>query len=193
MKSKKILLPDQTVATSRRRFLKLGLAVAGGTLLPAGLVQAKAASRAECALSFYNTHTGERCNAVYQADGRLVEDGLRQINWILRDFRSGEVERMDLSLLELLTDLRSTLGTDKPFQIISGYRSPATNSMLRHSGGGGVAKKSLHMQAKAIDIRIDGVALHHLRDAAKSLQAGGVGYYPGSDFVHVDVGRVRYW
>lgn len=193
--SSKILPPNEEMLISdRRRFLALGLAVAGTTLIPAGLAQAKQASSAgECSLSFYNTHTGETCRSVYRANGQYVPDGLKQINWILRDFRSGEVQPMDVTLLDLLSDLHTTLDAKKPLQIISGFRSPATNAQLRSSGSGGVAKKSLHMQAKAIDVRIEGVALHHLRDAAKSLQAGGVGYYPGSNFVHLDVGRVRYW
>jgi len=110
----------------------------------------------------------------------------------LRDFRTDEVLPIDPQLLDLLHNLRSTLGTNQPFQIISGYRSPTTNANLA-ANSGGVAKRSLHMQGKAIDIRIEGTPLKHLREAAVALQGGGVGYYPGSNFVHMDVGRIRTW
>jgi uncharacterized protein YcbK (DUF882 family) len=111
---------------------------------------------------------------------------------VLRDHRTDEVAEMDPRLLDLLFNLQGKLGASTPFHVISGYRSPRSNAMLVAKGGG-VAKKSLHMQGKAIDIRLPGRELADLRKAALGLKAGGVGYYPKSDFVHVDVGRVRHW
>ncbi|MDE3155918.1 MAG: DUF882 domain-containing protein, partial [Acidobacteriota bacterium] len=146
----------------------------------------------ERALAFYNLHTDERLKTVYWAEGDYVPDALTDINHILRDFRTGTVKPVHTDLLELLHRLSATLDTAQPFDIISGYRSPATNAMLRHRSEG-VAKNSLHMRAMAIDIRVPGQSLAHLHRAAVSLRGGGVGYYPKSDFVHVDVGRVRYW
>jgi uncharacterized protein YcbK (DUF882 family) len=117
------------------------------------------------------------------------------VNYILRDFRANLIKPIDPKLLDLLHELGGTLETDQPFHIISGYRSPQTNAMLRERGGSstGVASHSLHIDGKAIDIRVPGVRLAHLRNAATSLKIGGVGFYPDLDFVHVDVGRVRYW
>jgi uncharacterized protein YcbK (DUF882 family) len=117
------------------------------------------------------------------------------LNYILRDFRVNEIKPIDPTLFDLLHELGGTLETDQPFHIISGYRSAQTNAMLRERGGAttGVASHSLHMDGQAIDIRVPGVKLERLRDAAKSLKIGGVGFYPDLDFVHVDVGRVRYW
>ncbi len=144
------------------------------------------------ALSFAHLHTGERLSLEYYCDGRYQPEALAQVNRLLRDFRTGEVGTMDPTLLDLLHGLSRLTGTRRPFEIISGYRSPATNEALRrHSGG--VASHSLHMKGQAIDIRLADVALVQLRDAAMSMRAGGVGYYLQSDFVHVDTGRVRTW
>ena len=118
---------------------------------------------------------------------------LNTLNHFLRDHYSGEVGRIDPQLHDLLHALRQSLGTREPFQVISGYRCPATNDRLRRTRGGGVASRSLHMDGRAIDVRLPGVTLTTLRDAAWSLQAGGVGYYAASQFVHVDTGRVRRW
>lgn len=185
---------EANTCLARRRLLKLGLAAAATAGLAPTIVNAtNRPLEGERSLSFYNTHTGEKIRSVFWADGTFVESGLKEVSWILRDFRTGDIEQIDPQLLNVLHNLRGRLETQQPIHIISGYRSPATNTMLRHSGGGGVAKGSLHMQAKAIDLRVPGVELSYLHKAAKSLQAGGVGYYPSSDFVHVDVGRVRYW
>jgi uncharacterized protein YcbK (DUF882 family) len=146
----------------------------------------------ERALRFYNTHTGEKLAATYWSHGEYLGDGLEEINWILRDFRNGEIAEIDPGLLDLLHVLHRRLPAKGPFHVISGYRSPATNAQLR-SQSSGVAKKSLHMKGMAIDIRLPGVELKDLRRAAMQLRGGGVGYYAKSDFVHVDVGRVRYW
>jgi uncharacterized protein YcbK (DUF882 family) len=185
---------------NRRSFLGFGAIAAAAALSP---VRADARSMHSGAapkvpvrtLSFFNTHTGERLRTTYCEAGSYDAGALREINYILRDFRVDEVKPIDPKLLDLLHELSGTLETDRPFHIISGYRSPHTNQMLRQRGGAttGVATRSLHMVGKAIDIRLPGVKLDHLRGAARSLKLGGVGYYPSSNFVHVDTGRVRFW
>ncbi len=143
-------------------------------------------------ISFYNVHTDERLNAVFWADGRLQPEALNQIDHILRDYRTGEVKQIDVRLLHLLHDLKKSLGTGEPYNVLSGYRSPATNAML-HAESPAVALHSLHIEGMAIDIRVPGTQLTTIRDAALAMGRGGVGYYPDSDFVHVDVGRPRFW
>jgi uncharacterized protein YcbK (DUF882 family) len=181
---------------SRRAFLRLGGLAAAAVLARAPLQASGAAPRgAERVLSFFNLHTGERLQAAYCCEGVYQTEALGKINHILRDFRRNEIKAIDVKLLDLLHELGGVLGTGKPFHVISGYRSPATNAALQSQGGArtGVATQSLHMVGKAIDIRIPGVRLDRLRSAARSLGLGGVGYYPASDFVHVDTGRVREW
>jgi uncharacterized protein YcbK (DUF882 family) len=114
------------------------------------------------------------------------------INHVMRDHRTDEVHEIDPRLMDQLSDLRSITESSAPYQIISGYRSPRTNAML-HSNSNGVASRSLHMDGRAIDIRVQGVPLTRLRDAALGMRAGGVGYYAASDFIHIDTGRVRRW
>ena len=181
----------------RRAFLGIGAAAAATTLIPS---TARAASSAvtkspERTLSFFNTHTGERLKSTYCTGGCYRPEALAELNHIMRDFRVNEVKPIDPRVFDLLHELGGTLETDQPFHIISGYRSRETNALLRERGGAttGVASHSLHMVGQAIDIRVPGVKLPHLRDAAKSLKIGGVGFYPDLNFVHVDVGRVRYW
>ncbi len=147
---------------------------------------------AERKLSFYNTHTGENIKAVYCEQGAYVTQALTDINYILRDFRTGEVKEIDTALLDLLFTLQQKLDSNGPFHVISGYRSQKTNSLLCDLSNG-VARSSLHIQGKAIDIRLPGFDLKTLQRMTIELRSGGVGYYPKSDFVHVDVGRVRYW
>jgi len=144
------------------------------------------------ALAFRNLHTGEEVDVVYRADGQVDHGALREIDWVLRDFRTGEARPMDQRLLDLLWRLRVTLDTTAPYEVISGYRSAATNAMLARESRG-VSRVSLHMKAMAIDVRLPDRPLMAVRDAALGLRRGGVGYYPASDFVHVDVGRVRWW
>lgn len=168
---------------NRRRFV---------AALAAAPVLAQARSGEARVLSFSHLHTGEALEVEYFSAGRYLPDALGAVNHLLRDFRSGDVGEMDPALLDLLHALQSQTGSRKPYQIISGYRSPATNRML-HERSSGVASKSLHMNGQAIDIRVADVPLAQLRNAALSLQRGGVGFYPGSDFVHVDTGRVRAW
>jgi uncharacterized protein YcbK (DUF882 family) len=178
---------DETVF-SRRRLLQLGAA----TLIN-GFFHAQAgASPAERSLAFFNTHTGERLRVTYWERGDYVREPLAAINHILRDHRANAVEPIDTGLLDLLFALRNNLESSQPFHVISGYRSAQTNAAL-HAASSGVAQNSLHCAGKAIDIRMPGRELRTLHRAAVALKAGGVGYYPKSDFVHVDVGRVRYW
>ncbi len=143
-------------------------------------------------ISLLNTHTGDKFAGAYVDKGMFVPDALAQINRVMRDHRTNEVHTIDPALLDLLSDLNGVLEAKAPFQIISGYRSPTTNAKLRDASEG-VATRSLHMDGKAIDIRVKGVECADLRDAALTMKRGGVGFYPASDFVHVDTGRVRRW
>jgi uncharacterized protein YcbK (DUF882 family) len=146
-------------------------------------------------VKFHNLHTDEKLDAVFWENGEYVSDALHAVNHVLRDFRTNTTHEMNPGLLDLLTAVSAKTESSSPFYVISGYRSPQTNAMLRNEGGEGtgVARKSLHMEGEAIDIRLGDVALNHLHNAALSLRAGGVGYYPTSNFVHMDVGPVRQW
>lgn len=178
---------------SRRDFLTAGLVAAAACLFPyETLAAVPDVFAAEKALTFYNTHTGENMKAVYWSQGAYLPQALADVNHIMRDYRTGEVKEIDPDLLDLLFALRQKLERTGPFHIISGYRSAETNSLLSAMSDG-VAKNSLHIYGKAIDIRIPGCELKTLQRAAIDLGRGGVGYYPGSDFVHLDVGRVRRW
>ena len=183
-------MPNQPLS-SRRTFLRMmggltaGLAVSSSAL-------GKIASSQERSIAFYNLHTGESLKTTFYLDGHFLPDSLKEVSYLLRDHRTDEMCDMSPQLLTLLGDLKTRLGIVKPFHIISGYRSPATNNMLSQKSDG-VAKKSLHMQGKAIDIRIPGVEIKRLHKGALALKGGGVGLYSNSDFVHLDVGRVRYW
>jgi uncharacterized protein YcbK (DUF882 family) len=174
---------------SRRTFL-------GSMLAAVPIIAAPGAARAEAApiraLRFTHTHTGEHLAIEYFDRGAYLPDALSTVNHFLRDFRTGDVHDIDPALLDLLYGLTRVTETSKPFQVISGYRSPATNEMLRHRSEG-VAAGSLHMLGQAIDIRLADVPLAALRRAAVDARRGGVGYYPASGFVHVDTGRVRMW
>lgn len=144
-------------------------------------------------LRFLQLHTGERLDVVYRKGNDYDPDALEQVDHLLRDYRNGEVRAYDPRLLDVLEELMVSLGRPGgEIDVVCGYRTPHTNEYLR-AHGHGVAKHSLHMQAMAIDIRIPGVPTAELRDAALRLRRGGVGYYAESDFVHVDVGRVRRW
>ena len=144
-------------------------------------------------LAFVNTHTSESLRVVYRDGPRYLTDALARIDHLLRDHRTNEVHPIDPALLDQLNRLASLLGVGiDPYHVISGYRSPRSNAMLAGRSGG-VAKKSLHMSGQAIDIRVPDVPLARVREAALSMKAGGVGYYPRSDFVHLDTGRIRQW
>ena len=174
------------------------LRIAGGALIAGAASSVLAPGASATALgeprrvSLYNLHTGDRFSDAYWRQGDYVPDAMAAIKHVMRDFRSNEVHDIDPRLLDQLHQLNGLLAAQAPYQIISGYRSPATNAML-HANSDGVATHSLHLDGRAIDIRVAGVDLTHLRDAALSLRAGGVGYYQASDFVHVDTGRVRHW
>lgn len=179
----------------RRKLLQLGLASAAGLALPAHGWATPLSGAEIRRLAFSNLHTGEKIDAVYWEKGSYVPDAMQALNKVLRDFRTGEVHPMDNRLFDLLDDLSAKLESKKPFQVISGYRSPVTNKSLQSKGGShsGVATHSLHMDGQAMDIRVEGVQLANLRNAALTMQRGGVGYYPQDNFVHVDTGRVRRW
>jgi uncharacterized protein YcbK (DUF882 family) len=144
-------------------------------------------------LHFFHTHTGETLNIVYRNDEGYDHESLARLNRYLRDHRTGEIHEYDPRVFDLLYDLTTALGNPNlEIDVVCGYRTPGSNEFLR-THGHGVARHSLHMRAMAIDIRVPGVPIAQLRDAALALHRGGVGYYVASDFVHVDVGRVRRW
>lgn len=174
----------------RRRFLQRTLLV-----LPACMVLpawAGAVAAGQRRLYLVNTHTGEVMDLAYWQDGSYLPEGLGMLDWLLRDHRSGAVLPMDQGLFDLLHALAAAAGVPPHYEVISGYRSPATNSMLAATTDG-VSSGSLHMEGRAIDVRLRGLPTIALRDLALARQAGGVGYYPASDFVHLDLGRVRQW
>ena len=181
---------NSNIQLSRRAFLTT---IAGAAVtLAAPNVIASAVTARDRELTFYNTHTGEKLSATFWSDGNYLDDGIDEINWILRDHRAGIANPIDPKLLDLLHQLQAKVEHQGEFHIISGYRSPATNNMLNKRSSG-VAKRSYHMQGKAIDVRLPGFDSRQLRKAAIALKGGGVGFYSSSDFVHLDVGRVRYW
>ena len=191
MKEKKLIAHHSQVPhPGRRSFLQTCLGT--GATLAAPSLWASVHRAPERTLSFTNLHTGEKLRTTFWAQGDYIRDELKAVNRVLRDHRSGDVHAMDPKLLDLLYLLQQSVAVKGAFHIISGYRSPATNRQLS-ARSSGVAKKSLHMQGKAIDIRLPGCELKQLQKAALALQAGGVGYYPKSNFIHVDTGRVRRW
>jgi uncharacterized protein YcbK (DUF882 family) len=143
-------------------------------------------------LSFFHTHTGESATITFRRDGVYDERALAQLNWLLRDWRVGEAAKMDPQIFDILWEIYRSVGSREAIHVISAYRSPATNGMLRQASSG-VAENSQHMSGKAIDIRLPDVDTARLREAAMRLQYGGVGFYPSSNFVHVDTGSVRAW
>jgi uncharacterized protein YcbK (DUF882 family) len=174
---------------TRRRFLGLALAAGGGLLVPGATAAAATASRR---LAFHNLHTGETVGAAYWERGRYVPEGLAEIDYVLRDFRTGDVHPIDPYLLDLVHGLHRTMAYHGPVHVISGYRSPETNAMLARRSGK-VAKNSYHVKGMAIDLRLPGRRLDQVRAMAVRLGGGGVGFYPESQFVHMDTGPVRAW
>ena len=178
-----------TLLTNRRTFLKMG-ATAALSLLPCPAMAVRVPEHQ--ILSFYNIHTGESLSTCYRSHGKLIHRAVGRISTIMRDHRTGEIKPVDPDLLDLLHRIVMKIKTSEPISIISGYRSPQTNAALRRVTRG-VAKNSLHMEGRAIDIRIPGYNTQEIRELAIALHSGGVGYYPKSDFVHLDTGPVKVW
>lgn len=143
-------------------------------------------------LSLYHTHTSQSLTVTYYEDGKYIDSALDDLNRFLADFRTGDHIEMDPAVFDILHEIQRVSGSSGTFEVISAYRSPATNEMLR-SKSGGVARNSQHLLGKAIDVRLTDLDTAELRDVALSLGRGGVGYYSDSDFIHVDTGRVRQW
>ena len=179
---------------SRRGFLTSIAGMAVSLSSPAVIASAATApvSGRDRELSFYNTHTGEKLSATFWSGGKYLDDGIEEINWVLRDHRAGIASPIDPKLLDLLHQLQTKVEHQGEFHVISGYRSPATNKMLNKKSSG-VAKRSYHMRGMAIDVRLPGFDSSQLHKTAIALKGGGVGYYSSSNFIHLDVGRVRYW
>ena len=190
---------DSALSVSRRKFLGFG-AIAAGTLAvttlakPASAAIFSGASQFDGArkISFRNTHTGETFSGVYRVGDKYLPDAFDRINIVLRDFRSNELFPIDPRVMDIIYSVHQMTKQAEPYEVLSGYRCPKTNAGLR-SHSEGVAKNSLHMTGQAIDVRLPGFNTRQMRNLAVSLKAGGVGYYPKSDFVHMDTGDVRTW
>ncbi len=185
---------DDALLSQRRTFLKMGLAGIVGAAVPFISVKNVLAASSSSAwnISFRNMHTGESFSGVYRVGDKYLPDAFERLNYVLRDFRTNEVFPMDPHIIDILSIITRKIDTTDSYEILSGYRSPKTNSMLGKRSGG-VAKNSFHMYGQALDIRIPGYSTKAIRNIAKSIKAGGVGYYPRSNFVHIDTGKVRSW
>lgn len=178
---------------SRRRFLEIGFVTAASCLLPSKLIAAlKEPVPSERSLSFYNPYTKEKLNAVYWKNGKYIKDELAEINHVFRDLRTGRVKNIDKNLLNLLYNIQQKLDFSESFHIVSGYRTPKSNAILMQKRKV-VSKRSFHIYGKAVDIRVPGLKTRNIRRAAMELKKGGVGYYPRTGTLHLDVGNVRYW
>ncbi len=172
----------------RRSFLKNSAILGFGLLVPSSIL----AKTGEKQLDLYHIHTGEHLRTTFWADGEYIYSELENLEYFLRDYRNDEIHKIDVDLIEYLYDLKTVLKPKNPIHIISAFRSKQTNDYLRrHSRG--VAKRSFHTKGKAVDIMMPKIPLSHLKYAALSLHRGGVGYYPRSNFVHIDTGTPRYW
>jgi uncharacterized protein YcbK (DUF882 family) len=179
---------------ARRRFLHLTARLAATAALPALAAPAALASVPDArGLALVHTHTHEKIDLVYADKEHYLPAALVSLNRFLRDHYTGDIGLMDPQIYDLLHRVQQVLGSKDSFEVISGYRCPATNANLRQTRSGGVAKRSLHMEGRAIAVRLPGVPLADLHEAALSLRAGGVGFYPREQFVHLDTGRVRNW
>lgn len=176
----------------RRHFLQqaacLGAAAIGGLSSP----RVAARHQEERALRLYNIHTGEYTNSTFWANGHYLDDGVEALDLLVRDHRRDQVMAMQRELYQNMYQLQQLFDSHEPLYVISGYRAPESNASLRYTSSG-VAEHSLHMQGRAIDIRIPGVSHRHLHRAALAMGSGGVGYYPKSGFIHIDTGRTRHW
>ena len=184
------------IENNRREFLRnLAIGCAGMTVFTAPAQAARLRlpmGTSSYKINFRNQHTGEKFSGTYRVGNRYLPEAFADINHILRDFRTGDEFPIDPRTVDILYMIQNKLDTTSGFEILSGYRSPKTNAMLYRTSSG-VAKNSLHMTGQAIDLRLAGFSTSTVRDAARSLKAGGVGYYPKSGFVHVDTGKVRHW
>lgn len=178
----------------RRSFLKSSALLATVLSVPAiGRAATVAGGMPhERTLRMYNTHTGESLKSVFWAEGKFMPDAMNDINKLLRDHRNNQIAQIDPKLLFLLDQVSTQVGSNSVVHIISGYRSPESNKLL-HENTNGVARHSMHLEGKAIDVRIPGRDLAALHKAALHAGGGGVGYYPESQFVHLDTGRLRHW
>lgn len=177
--------------SQRRKLLVLGGAAAGLALLPGSALASVSTSRPRI-LTLNNLHTGETLKTEFFNGKSYDRNELARLNHFFRDYRANKIKSIDPSLFDQLYRLQAMLETRKPVQLISGYRSLATNNMLREKGSG-VAKHSYHTLGQAMDFHIEGISLSNIRKAALKMRAGGVGYYPRSNFVHIDTGPVRHW
>lgn len=179
---------------SRRSVLKGGLTLSMSALISVSAFKPAFAIPGDGAysISFRNDRSGESFSGVYRIGNRYLPEAFERINYVMRDVREDEVFPMDPRAIDIITLVHRQLGADRPYDILSGYRSPHTNAALRSSSEG-VAKRSLHMSGQAIDVRLSDINAKHIREAAVSLSAGGVGYYPKSGFVHLDSGAFRTW
>lgn len=185
---------DENGFIDRRGVLKAGLVGALASTVPLlGIGEAEAKTRHDSwRVSFRQAHTGESFNGVYRVGNRYLPEAFERLNYVLRDFRTGEVFPMDPRVVDILSMVQSRTKSSVPFDVLSAYRSPKTNSNLRRASNG-VAKNSFHMYGQALDIRNPNVSTKRVRNIAQGLRAGGVGYYPKSGFVHIDTGSVRSW
>ena len=178
----------------RRSFLRFGCVLTLSSLSAPSLAKIAVPQGLQGKeIAMDHLHTAERIGLVFAVQDEYLDPALDKLNYFLRDHYSNDVGVMDPGLYDLMHQIRKDLGVNRSFEVISGYRSSKTNDRLRRTRGGGVAKRSLHMDGKAIDIRLPDVPLKALRDAAIAQRAGGVGYYPKDGFVHIDTGRVRTW
>ncbi len=187
------VIGGELLSCNRRDFLKLSASALAGSMLPLPALAAVLKNTdAKRTVSFFNVHTNETASICYFNDGGYCPEALERTNYILRDYRTDEILPIDPQLLDQLFALKSRIHPQTPFHVISGYRSPVTNAMLRRTTTG-VARNSWHTKGRAVDIRLPGYNTRRLRDLCSKLRAGGVGYYPKSDFIHLDTGEVRTW
>lgn len=191
LKNKRELTSDLLI--DRRKVIRIGLITAAAAVIPGSvLASAIEPDSGIRKLHLYNVSTHEDLKVVYWKEGRYIPKALAEINHIFRDYRTGKVKAIKEDLLDLLFNVRKQINVDEPFHIISGYRSPGSNAILRKENKS-VARNSLHMYGKAVDIRVPGFSLKTLRRETMKLGKGGVGYYPRARSIHVDIGEVRYW
>lgn len=188
------LMTSVETPVERRTFLKSGLTLSAAAALSIGSVTPALAlpSGGEYRISLQNAHTNETFSGTYRVGNKYLPQAFERINYVMRDFRVNEIFPIDPRTIDIIAIVHRMTGSKAPYSVLSGYRCAKTNSMLRE-GSKGVAKHSLHMVGQAIDVRMSNVSITRIRDLAKKLQAGGVGYYPRSGFVHMDSGDFRTW